>query len=102
MSPSHRLCTLAAELTLSHRIPKGTILIGNTWGLHHDPNKFPEPNVFRPERYADSPLSAPEYAALGGDDARDHYGYGWSVAVPNSVVRQNVQIGRASCRERVS
>lgn len=39
--------------------------------------KFDNPNEFRPERYADFPLSAPEYAAQAGDEARDHYGYGW-------------------------
>lgn len=60
-----------------HSIPKGTILIGNTYGIHHDPKRFPEPNVFRPERFADFPLSAPEYAAMAGDESRDHYGYGW-------------------------
>ncbi|KAK4054438.1 hypothetical protein OIV83_000932 [Microbotryomycetes sp. JL201] len=57
-------------------IPKGTSIVCNTWGLHHDPERHPEPNKFDPERFADYPLSAPEYAAMAGDDVRDHYGYG--------------------------
>ncbi|TFK27884.1 cytochrome P450 [Coprinopsis marcescibilis] len=32
-------------------IPKGTIVIGNTWSVMHDPCQFPEPEVFRPERW---------------------------------------------------
>lgn len=58
-------------------IPQGSTIIGNTWGIHHDPKRYESPNDFRPERYADFPLSAPEYAAQSGDDARDHMGYGY-------------------------
>jgi cytochrome P450 len=47
-------------------------VITNTWGMHHEPKRFPDPNKFIPERYADFPLSAPEYAAMSGDDSRDH------------------------------
>lgn len=64
------------RLSLLGSIPKGTILIGNTWGLHDDPSRFAQPDEFRPERYADFPLSAPEYAAQAGEN-RDHHGYGW-------------------------
>lgn len=58
-------------------LPKGTTLIGNTWGLHHDPERFPNPDEFDPERYRDHPLSAPEYAAMADENARDHWGYGY-------------------------
>ncbi|KAF8880681.1 cytochrome P450 [Infundibulicybe gibba] len=32
-------------------IPKGSIIFGNTWAILHDPDEFPEPDQFRPERY---------------------------------------------------
>ncbi|KAK4051743.1 hypothetical protein OIO90_004567 [Microbotryomycetes sp. JL221] len=69
-------CTTKDESFRNYVLPKGTTLLCNTWGLHHDPERFPEPNKFMPERYKDFPLSAPEYAAMAGDDVRDHYGYG--------------------------
>ncbi|TFK67279.1 cytochrome P450 [Pluteus cervinus] len=36
-----------------HFIPKGTLVLVNTWGIHHDPNIFPDPHEFRPERFLD-------------------------------------------------
>ncbi|EJT98455.1 cytochrome P450 [Dacryopinax primogenitus] len=34
-------------------IPKGTMCIGNIWSINRDPEFFPEPEKFRPERYLD-------------------------------------------------
>ncbi|KAJ9066372.1 hypothetical protein DSO57_1010116 [Entomophthora muscae] len=34
-------------------IPKDTFISLNTWMAHHDPDMFPEPYKFRPERFAD-------------------------------------------------
>lgn len=69
------------NLSLSNRLlyslPKGTTIIGNTYGLHMNEERFPDPQTFKPERYADYPLSGPEYAAMSGDDVRDHWGYGY-------------------------
>lgn len=56
-------------------LPKGTILIMNAWGMHMDDRTFPNPSAFIPERFADHPSLAPEYAA-GDWERRDHYGYG--------------------------
>ena len=57
-------------------IPKGSTIILNVWGLHHDPIRFPNPDVFDPDRYAGRTLLAPEYAASADFEKRDHYGYG--------------------------
>ncbi|KAF8884165.1 cytochrome P450 [Infundibulicybe gibba] len=52
-------------------IPKGAIVIGNTWAILHDSDEFPEPEEFRPERYltADGSLNEqrrdPQVAAFG-------------------------------------
>ena len=32
-------------------IPKGTIVIPNIFAMNHDPEIFPDPGVFRPERW---------------------------------------------------
>ncbi|EAU81843.2 cytochrome P450 [Coprinopsis cinerea okayama7 len=32
-------------------IPKGTTVLGNTWAIMHDPERFEEPLTFKPERY---------------------------------------------------
>ncbi|KZT18054.1 putative CyP450 monooxygenase [Neolentinus lepideus HHB14362 ss-1] len=34
-------------------IPAGANVIMNTWALHHDENIYPEPHLFRPERFFD-------------------------------------------------
>ncbi|KAH6644190.1 putative cytochrome P450 oxidoreductase [Boeremia exigua] len=56
-------------------LPKGTIVVINTWGIHMDPQQPHDPSKFIPERYAEHPLLAPEYVP-GGFGERDHYGYG--------------------------
>ncbi|KZT21367.1 cytochrome P450 [Neolentinus lepideus HHB14362 ss-1] len=40
-------------------IPKGATLLVNTWGIHHDEETYPEPSMFKPERFleADGSLS---------------------------------------------
>lgn len=38
---------------LNYKIPEGTILIANLWKLHHDPNIYPEPFEFKPQRFLD-------------------------------------------------
>jgi cytochrome P450 len=32
-------------------IPKGALVIGNTWAIFRDPAIYPEPDVFKPERF---------------------------------------------------
>lgn len=57
-------------------LQKGTIIIMNVWGLHHDESVFPNPDIFDPERYAGHTQLAAEYAASPDYEKRDHYGYG--------------------------
>ncbi|OJT05250.1 O-methylsterigmatocystin oxidoreductase [Trametes pubescens] len=34
-----------------YHIPKGSIVMGNVWGIAHDPTLYPDPLAFKPERY---------------------------------------------------
>ncbi|KAI9448698.1 cytochrome P450 [Lactarius psammicola] len=34
-------------------IPKGAVVIANTWRILHDPAVYPEPDAFKPERFLD-------------------------------------------------
>ncbi|KAG8716279.1 hypothetical protein FRC09_015922, partial [Ceratobasidium sp. 395] len=45
-----------------YHIPKGATIFGNTWAICNDPNLYPEPELFKPERFLD-PLvpSAPGF-----------------------------------------
>ncbi|KAG0702289.1 cytochrome P450 [Suillus ampliporus] len=50
----------AASGTLAHRtskenycIPSGTTVIGNHWSISRDPEVYPEPNAFKPQRWID-------------------------------------------------
>ncbi|KAL3480364.1 cytochrome P450 [Aspergillus californicus] len=56
-------------------LPKGTVVMINTWGMNMDPSQPHDPSKFIPERYQHHPKLAPEYAA-GGWENRDHYGFG--------------------------
>ncbi|EAU83306.2 cytochrome P450 [Coprinopsis cinerea okayama7 len=50
-------------------IPKGTVVLGNAWSIHHNPEYYPDPSEFMPERFLD-----PSKPAL--DPALVAFGYG--------------------------
>nr|BAK09477.1 cytochrome P450 [Postia placenta] len=37
-------------------LPKGSIIMPNVWHMLHDPNIYPEPDAFKPERYGGSDI----------------------------------------------
>ncbi|KAJ7074029.1 cytochrome P450 [Mycena amicta] len=41
---------------LGHTIPPGTIIGTQAWSMHRDPDLFPEPHVFKPDRWLDDSL----------------------------------------------
>ncbi|KAI6793582.1 putative cytochrome P450 [Hortaea werneckii] len=66
----------AADET-QYLLPKGTTIILNAWGIHHDPSRFPNPETFDPDHYASTAArTLATDLANGPWEKRDHYGYG--------------------------
>lgn len=57
-------------------IPKGTVVLGNTAAVHYDPQRYPEPFAFKPERYLGFDRYSSEYAAMSDARQRDHFTFG--------------------------
>ena len=36
-----------------YRVPEGVTVVMNIWAVHHDPRFYPDPEVFRPERWTE-------------------------------------------------
>ena len=51
-------------------IPRGTQLLLDVYGQHHDPRVWPAPYEFRPERFLRRPIGEFELIAQGGGDPR--------------------------------
>ncbi|KAJ3968799.1 cytochrome P450 [Lentinula raphanica] len=47
----HRLTTEVEDVYREWTIPKGSVVIANSWGVMHDPEVYPNPFEFNPERY---------------------------------------------------
>ncbi|WP_127504475.1 cytochrome P450 [Actinoplanes solisilvae] len=59
------------DLTFQHvSIPKGTLVLLDVHGQHHDPRVWPEPYEFRPERFLNRPVGEFELIPQGGGDPR--------------------------------
>jgi len=41
---------------LGYRIPKGSWIVANVWGIHLDPELYPNPHDFNPDRFDDEEL----------------------------------------------
>ncbi|KAI1124391.1 cytochrome P450 2D18 [Nemania abortiva] len=57
-------------------IPKGSAVIMNIWGIHHDPSHYENPETFDPHRFEGQTQLASVYANSGDYQKRDHFGYG--------------------------
>jgi fatty-acid peroxygenase len=51
-------------------IPRGTMILLDVYGQHHDPRVWPEPYEFRPERFLGRPAGEFELIPQGGGDPR--------------------------------
>jgi cytochrome P450 family 110 len=55
---------------LGHQIAAGQAMVIAISGIHHDPNLYPEPNVFRPERFLERKYDLFEFLPYGGGHRR--------------------------------
>lgn len=51
-------------------------MVVNVWALNNNPERYPEPRRFNPDRYKGDRLRAQESAALQDSSKRDHYTFG--------------------------
>ncbi|KAF2017474.1 cytochrome P450 [Aaosphaeria arxii CBS 175.79] len=60
-------------------ISKGTVVVLNTWTMHHDKKRWSNPDnpsEFNPDRYIDDPTLSSTSANLSDPFARDHWMFG--------------------------
>jgi cytochrome P450 len=57
-------------------IPKGSIITINQYGLQYDPDRYPDPEIFNPNRYINHTLKAGAYTAHPDAYERDHFSFG--------------------------
>lgn len=57
-------------------LPKGSVIWIAIWSMHQNPELYPEPERFNPDRFINHPKLANEYAVGANYTNRDHYGYG--------------------------
>ncbi|KAK6378843.1 hypothetical protein LTS17_006546 [Exophiala oligosperma] len=61
----------------NYALPKGSSIIVNISGLHHDEKKFPNALEFDPKNYEGKDGLATAYSNAANYEDRDHYGYGF-------------------------
>ncbi|KAI0475658.1 cytochrome P450 [Xylariaceae sp. FL0804] len=57
-------------------IPKGTVMVLNTYTMHHDEQRHPNPEPFNPDRYLDDHLTSSASSNLADPNKRDHWMFG--------------------------
>lgn len=57
-------------------IPKGASIVANMGSLHKQPQYYPDPEVFHPERFMNN-LKTMQSAANGRFEERDQYNFGF-------------------------
>ena len=60
-----------------YHIPPNSLIFGNIWAMHHDPEHYHDPEDFIPERYDGNNKSAFESSVEADAMDRDHYIFGW-------------------------
>lgn len=59
-----------------YTIPAGAIVMLNTWAIHRDAERYPDPAAFQPERFIGDDTTSSESANRNDVALRDHFGFG--------------------------
>jgi cytochrome P450 len=78
-----------------YHFPAGAVVIINIWGLHRRPSVYPEPNAFRPERFA------PEAKKARPRGAYLPFGAGPRVCIGNHFALLEAQIALSTIARHV-
>ncbi|KAF0930371.1 hypothetical protein E2562_032265 [Oryza meyeriana var. granulata] len=78
-----------------HLVPTGTTAMVNMWAIAHDPELWPEPDVFRPERFA-----ADDVSVMGGDLRLAPFGAGRRVCPGKTLALATVHLWLAQLLHR--
>ncbi|KAH9854914.1 CyP450 monooxygenase [Lenzites betulinus] len=65
---AHR--TIEEQVYDGYYIPKGTVVVSNAWGLSRDPDEYPNPEEFKPERFLADPPARDPMAFVFGNGLR--------------------------------
>ncbi|OQD75613.1 hypothetical protein PENDEC_c006G05526 [Penicillium decumbens] len=68
--------TTNADTYRDYLFPAKTGMMINVWALNNNPERYPNPRNFEPERYKDDFLRAQESATLNDVSKRDHFTFG--------------------------
>ncbi|KZV81301.1 cytochrome P450, partial [Exidia glandulosa HHB12029] len=69
-------CTSEEDVYKGYCIPKGAIMFANIWSIFHNPEKYPDPETFKPERF----LEKQERRTASGDiinEDPNHFVFGF-------------------------
>jgi len=69
-------------------IPKGSVIIPNVWKMLHDPEMYPDPMTFKPERFIASEGHKPE-----NDPRQFCFGFGRRICPGQHLADQSIWIG---------
>ncbi|KAJ9076130.1 hypothetical protein DSO57_1029260 [Entomophthora muscae] len=86
-----RYCPKGEVLSSGFTIPKNTFVNLQMWMIHHDPKIFPEPYIFRPERFADAFGQQDAQWLAFGSGARMCIGKSFSLMEQRVVIARLVQ-----------
>ncbi|KAJ8581858.1 cytochrome P450 [Rhizopogon salebrosus TDB-379] len=76
--------TVNDDVYEGYYIPKGATIMANTWSMARNPEKYPNPTMFMPERHM-SKVASEESQTNGPDDISFAFGFGRRVCVGRYV-----------------
>ncbi|KAI8334327.1 cytochrome P450 [Chlamydoabsidia padenii] len=72
-------------------IPKGTVLLPNMIGMHMNPDIYPDPETFNPDRFLDNTRTMSS-SANGNINQRDMYIFGWGRRICPGIHLAEVEV----------